>query len=160
MSIRSDLVCQTGRIESLEGYRAFVRIEQPAECETCAGRSGCHALSGEGRLIEVLNEVGATVGQRVELGLRPAAVVTASFLMFILPALAFLLGIAIGYLFAESQGWPSQQWIGLITGAFAFCLVLVVLRLLSPRFHHSKKYEPVITRVLENTIEADIMNRL
>jgi len=145
----SDLVCQAGRVQRLEGAVAYVLIEKPSDCETCAARSGCAVLSGGGRLVAVRNETRAAVGQRVELGLRPAAVVAASFLLFTLPALAFVAGIVVGYLLADEFGWPAREWVGFAIGAAAFALVALVIRLLSPRFERSGKYEPVIMRVIE-----------
>ena len=148
MDSGSDLVCQAGRVKRLEGAVAYVLIEKPSDCETCAARSGCAMLSGGGRLIAVRNEAGAAVGQQVELGLKPAAVVTASFLLFILPASALVVGIVAGYMLAEQFDWPAREWIGFVIGAAAFALVLIVIRLLSPRFERSGRYEPVITRII------------
>ena len=149
MESGSDLVCQAGRVQRLEGGVAYVLIEKPSDCETCAARSGCAELSGGGRLVAVRNEPRAAAGQRVELGLRPAAVVTASFLLFTLPALAVVAGIVAGYLLADEFGWPAREWVGFAIGAAAFALVALVIRLLSPRFERSGKYEPVIMRVIE-----------
>ena len=151
MNRKRNLVCQTGRIEQVAGDRATVRMERSGACESCAGKSTCHELSAEGKVIEVINDAMARPGQRVELGLQPAAMVTASFLMFLLPAAVFLVGIAIGYVIAENMDWPAQEWVGFGFGALAFALVLLVIRLLSDRHAASGKYEPVIIRILENT---------
>ncbi len=150
MGGKADLICQEGIVERVvDGEVAYVRVERPSSCAKCATRSSCLVLSETGSLIEVHSGPGTLAGQRVELGMRPTAVVTASILVFILPALAFIAGIIAGYLLADNFGWPGQQWIGLVVGIVAFALALLIIRLLTPRLERSGKYEPVITRVLE-----------
>jgi sigma-E factor negative regulatory protein RseC len=149
MSSERDLVREVGLVERLEGDRAFVSIDRPTACETCGARSVCHGLGDEPHIVEVHNDIGAVKGQRVELGLRPAAVVTASLLMFLLPAAAFITGIIGGYALADACGWNNSQWVGFAFGASAFFIVFLVLRLMTKRFENSKKYEPVITKILK-----------
>ncbi len=148
MSSNVDLICETGEVRRLAGGKAFVWVEPPAGCGGCASRDFCGAIASGGRLLEVRNDAGASVGQRVELGVRPAAVLTASFLLFIVPAAAFVAGIVAGYLLADQFGWQGRQWIGLAVGAAAFVATMLGIRLLSPRLERSGKYEPMITRIL------------
>jgi positive regulator of sigma E activity len=149
MSGERDLVCQVGRVERLEGDLAFVSIERPTSCESCGSKHACHGFADEPHVIEVHNAIGAAKGQRVELGLRPAALVTASLLLFLLPAAAFIAGIIGGYALSDACGWGNSQWVGFASGASAFLAVFLVLRLTSKRFERSRKYEPVITQVLK-----------
>jgi sigma-E factor negative regulatory protein RseC len=142
------MVCQPGRVVRLEGEIAYVRFEVPLGCAVCASKEMCGALSAGGKLIGVRNTVHAEVGQRVELSLRPSAVVTASFLLFIVPVVAFLAGIIGGYALADQFGWQAKEWVGLVIGAAGFAAAFLVIRMLNARFERSGKYEPVITRVI------------
>jgi len=141
-------ICQRGRVEKLEGDTAFVRLEAAEGCNTCASKHSCGALSTGGKVISVRNVVGVQEGQRVELAVRPSAVVTASFLLFVVPVLACLAGIMGGYVLAEAQGWEGGEWIGLAFGMVGFGLAFLVIRMLNSRFERSGKYEPVITKIL------------
>jgi sigma-E factor negative regulatory protein RseC len=142
------MICQQGRIERLEGDFAFVRLEASSECTACSSKDKCGSISAEGKVISVRNGVHAEVGQRVELSLRPSAIVTASFLLFIVPVAALLAGIIAGYALAAQFGWQAKEWIGLGIGAAGFFLALSVIRLFNTRFERSGKYEPVINRIL------------
>jgi positive regulator of sigma E activity len=142
------LICQEGLVERVEGGAAYVRVEAPEGCEGCGSKHVCGALSNEGKLLQVRNRVGAEVGQRVELTVEPSAVVTASFLLFIVPLLTCLAGIVSGYALADAMGWPGKQWIGLAIGLSAFFLTYVVIRLLTPLFERSGRFEPVIRRII------------
>lgn len=144
----SNMVCQGGTVVRVEDDKAFVKIDRDKGCESCSAKGNCGVMFSSEALVEVRNEIGVTVGQRVEIGVRPAAVLTASILLFIVPASGLILGIIAGYLLAELFGWPWQQWVGFGFGALGFAAAVLAIKLLSPRLHESGKYEPVITRIL------------
>ncbi|HUX07049.1 MAG TPA: SoxR reducing system RseC family protein [Acidobacteriota bacterium] len=145
----TQMICQHGRIERIEDDVAFVRLEAPTSCEGCGSKGTCGVVSAEGKVIGVRNDAGAKPGQRVELSVRPKALLTASFLLFLVPVLALVAGIVGGYALAEQFGWQGREWIGLGLGAAAFALVLLIIKLLNTRFERSGKYEPVISRILD-----------
>ena len=143
-----EFICQSGVIERLEGELAIVRLETPEGCEACATKHSCGAPSSAGKLITVRNDAGAEAGQRVELAIRSSALVTASFLMFIVPLFACLAGIVAGYALSVALEWPGTEWIGLAVGAACFAAAYMLLRLMNKSFERSGKYEPVINRIL------------
>ena len=143
-----EFICQNGVVERVEGELAFVRLETPEGCDTCATKHSCGAHSSAGKLISVKNEAGAREGQRVELAIRSSAILTASFLLFIVPLFACLAGLAAGYALALALDWPAAEWIGLAFGAGGFAAAYLLLRLMNKRFERSGKYEPVISRIL------------
>lgn len=144
----TDLVCQGGTVTRVEDGLALIKIDREKGCETCSAKGSCGVLFSTETLVEVRNDKGVAVGQRVEIGVRPSAVLTASILLFIIPAAGLILGIVAGYLLAGLFGWPGQQWMGFGFGALGFTAAVLAVKLLTPRFHESGKYEPVITRVL------------
>lgn len=144
----SDLVCQGGTVARVEDGLAFIKIDRDKGCESCSAKGTCGVMFSSEALVEVRNHIGVTVGQRVEIGVRPAAVLTASILLFIVPAAGLILGIIAGYLLAELFKWPGQQWVGFGFGALGFAAAVFAVKLLTPRMQESGRYEPVITRVL------------
>ena len=145
----AQMICQHGRVERIEGDVAYVRLEAPTSCEGCGSKGTCGVVSAEGKVIGVRNDVGVTAGQRVELSVRPAALLTASFLLFLVPVLALVAGLIAGYVLAEQFGWEGREWIGLGIGAAAFGVVLLVIKMLNTRFERSGRYEPVISKILD-----------
>lgn len=144
------LVCQVGVVERVSGESAFVRLETPGACAHCSTKGHCLTLMEEGRLIEVRNSAGVQVGQHVEVGVRARAVLDASILFFLLPAVFLLAGIFSGYVLADYLGWQGREWLGLGIGAAAFVLVFVILKLMSRRLEESGLYDVVITRTLNH----------
>ena len=145
----ADLVCHEGLVTRIEDGVAYVRVERPKSCDGCASQDVCDALSSGVSVIQIRGGQGVSVGRRVKLGLKPAAVVTASFLLFLAPVVTLIIGVVGGYLFAEWMQLDGKQWYGLAAGVIAFSLALLIVGLLTPRFERSGKYEPVITEVLD-----------
>lgn len=148
VSERENLVCQGGIVTHVEGSSVTVQIDSHKGCESCGSKGHCGALFGGTTVLELHSDRQLSVGQQVEIGMRPAAVLTASTLLFLFPAVAFIIGIVAGYGIAPVYGW-SAQWTGFSAGIIAGALSYFVIRLLTPRLQRGGGYEPVITRVFD-----------
>ncbi len=149
----SGLVCQGGTVTRVDNDIALVKIEENEACHGCGTRSSCGVMLGADVLVEVHFQGKLETGQKVEIGLRPTAIVSASIILFIIPAIVLVLGIIAGYLMADFFGWQAKQWIGLAVGLTAFLLTMLIIKMLSHRFQSSGRYEPVITRTFEKQAE-------
>jgi sigma-E factor negative regulatory protein RseC len=146
----ADMVCQGGTVTRIEGDKAYVLIDRDKGCDACASKGHCGALFANTQELEVKTNIPLKPGQRVEIGVRPSAIFGASVLLFVVPAVAFLLGIILGYWLADEYGWWSQQWTGFIGGIILFIVSYLIIRLVTPRMQDSGRYEPVITRNLDD----------
>jgi sigma-E factor negative regulatory protein RseC len=95
------------------------------ECKQCGG---CAVVSGsKERRLRASNEIGARVGQKVEIEMDPRHAVGAAFVMFVLPVIAALaLGYTGSYL-AAAFGWPRDV-MGIGLGAVGFVCSFLILR--------------------------------
>jgi positive regulator of sigma E activity len=143
-----DLICRGATVLSVEGDIAHVRIDQDKGCETCGSKGHCAVMLGGQSVLTVRTHSAVSAGMRVEIGMRPAAIFTASVLMFVLPAVAFIIGIVLGYWIAEPLGWPDQ-WTGFGFGVLLFILSFLLVKMITPRLEAKGDYEPVITRILD-----------
>ena len=150
----SDLICRGGTVTKVVDDRAYIKIDREKGCDSCSSKSHCGAMFNTETVFETQNTMGVVAGERVEIGLRPAAIVTASVLLFIFPTILFIAGIGIGYWLADLMRWEHQQWAGFIIGTILFAVSYGIIKLLTPRLERRGKYEPVITRVLEKTTET------
>ncbi len=78
-------------IESI-GETAKVRCSIHSDCENCGVCPGSNAM-----IIDVTDEVGAKVGERVLIESKETNMLRAAFMIFMLPLLAIGLGIFLGY---------------------------------------------------------------
>lgn len=140
---------EEGVVRSLHGGLAQVESVQSEACATCGARGACHAMGGEKtRLVTALNQAKAQVGDRVMISMPRNAVLGASFLVYLVPALGLILGASLGNSLAPGWGWEPQ------TGAVVFGLAgllatWLMVSLLSKRLAKNKNFTVRIVRVLK-----------
>ncbi|MBR4867075.1 MAG: SoxR reducing system RseC family protein [Clostridia bacterium] len=84
-----------GIVDQVSGKLCRVCLADEAcghDCEACAGCS----RKNKGRLMEAENDIGALVGDRVEIHAPESSIIPAAFLVFLLPIALMTLGYAIG----------------------------------------------------------------
>ncbi|MBD3336768.1 MAG: hypothetical protein GF355_14745 [Candidatus Eisenbacteria bacterium] len=136
--------------EVLPGDRALVSIHRAEACHSCSAQSACVALGGRTRemRLEVANTVGARPGDRVRLALAEADVVTASLLVYMLPAATLVAGALIGYWLAQQGPW-SENSAALLGAAGGLILGLGGSRFMSRRVMRGSRYVPRLTAVTQ-----------
>ncbi len=84
--------------------QATVRLLASDQCEGCPASCVCRPAGGDRRLMDVLDPIGVTVGDRVQVAVPGGAVLRASFLVYGLPLLLLLLGVGLG-----TRIWPATE---------------------------------------------------
>jgi sigma-E factor negative regulatory protein RseC len=90
-----------GRIVAVRESAVVVEVATPTACDACHTRQSCHVSELGGRQLEV-RASGFSVGDRVRITTFAAAVVRASFVLYLIPALLVLVGSFAGYAVAEA----------------------------------------------------------
>jgi sigma-E factor negative regulatory protein RseC len=110
---------------AIEADANFVLVELPARaqaCGNCKSADGCHTgilgLSSGPRRYRVANDIGARVGDRVSIRVAEGAVLRASLISYLLPALLAIFGAAIGQMMAGDLAALAGTISGLVLGAF------------------------------------------
>jgi sigma-E factor negative regulatory protein RseC len=140
---------EEGVVRSLHGGMAQVESVQTDACATCGARGACHAMGGEKtRVVTALNEADAQVGDKVMLSMPRRAVLSASFLVYMVPVLGLILGAVLGNAYAPRWGWEPQS--GAVLAGLAGLAVswLAVSRLARKLAKHSD-FTVRIVRVLK-----------
>ncbi len=147
--------------------RVRVRVYRSGTCEncTCVLSTACSPEEVDQRRgvlgslfrqssvieIEALNEVGAAPGDRVELQLKSnASVVKASALLYLIPAIMFVVGVVLG------GWWSSTRWgfvgdaVILAQVAFGFGLMMLsfAFAALYAKLRERAEFTPIVTKVL------------
>ena len=113
---------QIGLVVEVKDDMAIVAVQRHDVCAKC-GACGV-AVSGRGETqLKALNKVNATVGQTVKVTSDTAYVLKASFVVYLLPILALLLGIYVGQ---QVEGNFAALRMDIILG-FAFLLASYLL---------------------------------
>jgi sigma-E factor negative regulatory protein RseC len=130
------------------GGRVQVTVERGEACHSCAAQGACKALGGQTRDIVLIvdNDLRAAPGDRVRLTMAESALVKASAVLYLLPALGLIGGAAGGWAVGQSLGWQADP--PAIVGALAGLVVGLLLgRLLGGRMARNKTFVPRLTAI-------------
>ncbi len=142
------MLTEMGVVEKASDREAVILVERSSACEQCRSRGACEVLSGRTMRIEVLNELGAVEGDRVEITLPAASFLKLSFLVYLLPVAALVAGAYGGNLWADGRVEDPTPY-AVAAGILAMIGSFSLLR----RFEQSasqsaSEYRPRMSRVL------------
>jgi positive regulator of sigma E activity len=116
-----------------------VRLDERAACSACGARFACTPTSQQSRQVTLPNQIGAKVGDTVELTVRPRVSLLSVGLVFLLPV---LLGMA-GYLVAWRLYRAERP--AVFATMLGFALAFVVAWRVN-RFLETRQQSPVQVR--------------
>lgn len=98
---------QTGIVCEIHGREAIVSGERASSCGSCAGKSACSTLgawNAKQMYLPVQNDIGAEVGDVVEIEVPDGVVLGSAFRLYGLPMLLFFAAGGIAYFIAGKVG--------------------------------------------------------
>lgn len=142
------MATEIGVVTRVEKETAWVKTHRKGGCETCAYKGVCRSL-GDGKEIEVqvINNIGARIGDRVRILLDSGKLFNIWFLIYIVPILMLLMGALLGEEISKYIGINHSA--GAVVVGFAFfCLGFVILRLRSNAIAGKAAYQPRISKII------------
>jgi sigma-E factor negative regulatory protein RseC len=146
------MIEEVGTVVELRGkHLAMVLCQKSSLCDHCATSGACHIKDdGRARLVEAHNALGATVGDRVRVAVSTRTFLQSSFIVYIVPLLALVIGAVIGKLVGETLvDGPSPDLLSAIFGVFFLAGSFLVIRLGS-RVLSPEAFRPQITAILHD----------
>lgn len=120
---------KNGFVIKVEGPLAHVSVIRPSECgdkcDSCSGSCNIQEM-----VVTVQNRLAANVGDRVALEMQSVQLIRMSFLLYTVPLIALVIGVALGYFLAGNWSLPADfvgLGFGLIAMAMAYVLVNRIL---------------------------------
>ena len=137
---------KTGVVKAVQGRIALVMTRMEPECESCSAKEACSTFGGGGANAEVRvrNTVGADVGDIVTISMRGASVLKVSFLVYMLPILALIAGIVLGYMLSRLIPVDENILVA-VFGLFAFSGAFIWVKKKGERLSTRQEYIPEIT---------------
>ncbi len=142
---------EIGIVESAAQGVAKVRTTRSEACAHCGAKGMCEALGGsQENLVDVEDPLGVSPGQHVEIVLESKQFVTATFVIYMIPVLALVLGTVLGKEMGPNLGYTSTS--GAVVGALVFgsAAFLAALRW-GKRLGDKSSYRPRIGRVVHSS---------
>jgi sigma-E factor negative regulatory protein RseC len=136
---------KTGVVKAVQGDMALVMTRHEPECESCQAKDACSFLGGAGTNVEVRarNTVQAVVGDVVKISISGSSFLKATFLIYMVPILAVIVGILCGYLLAAIFKGHDEIFIGTLC-AIALFSSFWWLRRKSERLAQRQEFIPEI----------------
>ena len=134
---------QVGYVRAIAEGLADIALGEHIECSKCGA---CLATMGKRRReLKAVNNIGAGVGDKVEVETAPGFTVAAAFLLYIAPIVAGSLGGLIGYRLSPALGLGQRTGALLLAGALLGGCILMLVTLERAYF---SRHMPYVVRVI------------
>jgi len=141
---------ETGRVVATDTGHAWVETQRHSACGSCAARGGCgtsvlsRVLGQRAVRVRAIDKIGASVGDRVVVGMDDAALLRGSMAVYLTPVLAM-----IGAAFvteALAPQWGFGDGLTVVGGGLGLLAGFVWLRLFSRRVGNDARYQALVLR--------------
>lgn len=130
---------------------AWVKTTKTDACKACAARSTCHGVGGGKEMeVEAMNHAGARVGQRVVLSFDTSPLLKATFLLYVFPIIAMIVGAFVGQQLAPNFNFDTS-FLSAIFAFLFFGLTLLFVRSKGNKLAKKDEYRPKIIRVISQS---------
>ena len=137
---------EIGTVTKVEGDFADVIFQRQSMCKHCGA---CIKAGPDEMMVRVENTLGAKVGDRVSVSMGQTAFVEASLVMYGVPLVALLVGVAVPLLLRVSE------YIAAACGVVCAVLAYAVIRRFEPRFSRNKKFFHKLESIVETAEERE-----
>lgn len=148
------MIEEVGTVVELKGkHTAVVMCKKSSLCENCATQGSC-VLGDDDRtrLIEAQNSLGAAIGDKVLIATTTKSFLQSSFLLYIVPLIALVVGAVAGKLVGENLDTGlDPNLLSAIFGVFFMVGSFVILRVGSSVLVQ-ESYMPKIIEVLREEL--------
>ncbi|EOD00650.1 SoxR reducing system RseC family protein [Caldisalinibacter kiritimatiensis] len=139
---------QVGFVSKVEGNKATVIVRRVTSCgDSCSTCSG--SCSVPGLTVDIDNTIGAKKGDYVEVRTRTKTILKSAFLVYIIPLVLMVVGIALGIYVFKGLGFDNYESIGLLTGLVALGISYVILRIVDNKIKRNNSIDFEMVRILD-----------
>ena len=126
---------------------AKVEIIRTSACNSCKACSV--GRNNKAIYVWVDNPLKAKIGQEVEIELNPSTILSATFIAYGIPLVAFLLGVALSYKITVFLPNGFEEIFSLFIGLFTMGISFLGVHLFSEKGRNKEKYTSSIVNILE-----------
>jgi sigma-E factor negative regulatory protein RseC len=142
------MATEQGVVIKTDAGATWVKTTKTGACEGCSARGSCHSSGGsEEAEVEVINEVGAKVGDRIVLSFETGSLLKATFLLYMFPILLLIFGAVIGQETASYFDFNPSGFAA-VTGFSFFGAALLIVKLKANQLAQKKEYQPKIIKIV------------
>jgi sigma-E factor negative regulatory protein RseC len=141
---------EIGIVKKVSGSMAIVSVQRQSACDSCPGGSVCKLVDSEAQ-IEAINEIGANVGDTVQVDFKPHVYLKGTIFIYGIPAIMLIIGAIIGKeLLSKIFINTDPDLLSAICGFSLFILSIFFIKVISKKFEKKKEYIPVIDSIVSS----------
>jgi sigma-E factor negative regulatory protein RseC len=125
---------------------AWIKTLQSEACAGCSSCGTCGAQRPDAE-VEVINAVGAKVGDRILIDFKTSAFLKVTFMLYIFPIICLTLGAMLGLQVAADYGY-DESVSSAVLGFIGFFISVAIIRVAGRKMATKENYRPQITKVL------------
>ncbi|HDQ40527.1 MAG TPA: hypothetical protein ENN39_05790 [Desulfonatronum sp.] len=139
---------ELGEVVSLQGRTARVKMKRSSQCSSCSCAGLCSPFGKEWMVLTAMNDVGAAIGQKVRIRYNVEGEVKASFILYIIPMIALLIGAGVGTCIGL---FNNPDFSAVVVGlSFMTISFLLIKKYAAWKYDREKTYHPMITEILSD----------
>jgi sigma-E factor negative regulatory protein RseC len=135
-------------VVSKKGNKAEVAVIRTSACDKCRACSG--GVKGQPLKVWAENETKAEVGQIVEIEMESKALLSATFILYVIPLAGFILGVILGLKLADILNIMWKELFSFLIGLLFIILVFAGIYANNRFFEKSRMFTARIVNVLDD----------
>ena len=150
------MIEETARVVACQDRFAWVETNRRSACDSCSMNKGCgsgaisQVFADKRARIKVINKIHADIGDSVLIGINEAALLSGSFLIYMVPILSLLGFALLGELMATQLLIDNSELLSILFGIFGLALALWWVRRRTSNLEYANRYQAVILRRLSS----------
>lgn len=146
------MICEQGKVVSVEGDVAFVEVIQQSSCQACSANKGCGTKVLKGlfqtnrhylKLSFKHLERAPVTGESVEIEIEETALLKSSFLVYALPLFS-MVAVALAF-----DHWFQSEIYSMLGAALGFITALLFARFYALTQSQSDQFQPRLSKVVD-----------
>lgn len=138
---------EIGEITDVDRGVATVRIQRNPSCGSC---TACGMGKNQKEMfLKVSNDLGAGLGDWVELDLEAVSLLKASAIVYLIPLIGLIIGVGLGYLLASKFSGNAELY-GALGGILLTVLSFLGIKALDPVFSKKGEYSPKMISIINS----------
>ncbi|SNS33586.1 positive regulator of sigma(E), RseC/MucC [Anaerovirgula multivorans] len=140
---------QCGVVTLVKDKTAKVLMQRHSSCGSCnACKMGQEDMKME---IEAINDANAKLGERVEVDMEGQSVLTAAFIVYVIPLLALVIGVLLATTILPNLGVnENMELYAALIGFTLMFFSFIGIRKKENVIKNSRKFTPVIVEVIDH----------
>ncbi|WAW15571.1 SoxR reducing system RseC family protein [Peptostreptococcus equinus] len=136
-------------VEIIDKDTALFKMERLSACASCGKCIGSTTSESQEIMVEVVNNIGAKVGDTVEVNMDDMNVLGAIGIVYGIPLFSLIIGTVGSYFLLKNQ--LEKNILEILSFAIGIILTIIsyiIIKSKDSKFRESRRYMPVVSRIL------------